>query len=78
MARRPLRLDEVRRYLEPGPTVLVSSHHAGEDNLMTLGWHMMLTFEPAPWDSFDLIRKSGECIVSLPAVDQIDVVVGGR
>ncbi|WFM70192.1 hypothetical protein [Halomonas sp. CKK8] len=31
-------LDRVRRYLEPGPIVLVSSAWQGERNIMTLGW----------------------------------------
>lgn len=40
-------LDQIRRFLEPGPIVLVSSAHKGERNLMTMGWHMMLGFAPA-------------------------------
>ena len=39
--------DKVRRFLEPGPIVLISSAHKSERNIMTLGWHMMLGFEPA-------------------------------
>ncbi len=35
-------LAKIRRFLEPGPIVLVSSAHQGERNIMTLGWHMML------------------------------------
>ena len=33
---------QVRRYLEPGPIVLVSSRWAGQSNIMTLGWHTVL------------------------------------
>ena len=40
-------LTKIRRFLEPGPVVLVSSAHKGERNIMTMGWHMMLGFEPA-------------------------------
>ena len=34
----------VRRFLEPGPIVLVSSAHKGETNIMTMGWHMIMEF----------------------------------
>ena len=37
----------VRRFLEPGPIVLVSSAHKGQTNIMTMGWHMMMEFSPA-------------------------------
>ena len=40
-------LTKIRRFLEPGPVVLVSSAHKGKRNIMTLGWHLMLGFEPA-------------------------------
>ena len=33
-------VDKVRRYLEPGPIVLVSSAWRGKTNTMTMGWHM--------------------------------------
>jgi flavin reductase (DIM6/NTAB) family NADH-FMN oxidoreductase RutF len=74
---------EIRRFLEPGPVVLVSSAWKGERNMMTVGWHMMLGFEPALvgcfiWDqnhSFDLIRRSKQCVINLPTVDLIDKVI---
>ena len=40
-------VDQVRRFLEPGPIVLVSSAHRGEQNIMTLGWHTILGFLPS-------------------------------
>ena len=40
-------LDRIRRFLEPGPIVLVSSAWEGKTNIMTMGWHMMLGFSPA-------------------------------
>ena len=40
-------VDKVRRFLEPGPIVLVSSAHKGETNIMTMGWHMVMEFSPA-------------------------------
>jgi flavin reductase (DIM6/NTAB) family NADH-FMN oxidoreductase RutF len=39
--------ENVRRFLEPGPIVLVSSAHKGKTNIMTMGWHMMMEFQPA-------------------------------
>jgi flavin reductase (DIM6/NTAB) family NADH-FMN oxidoreductase RutF len=77
-------LAKIRRFLEPGPIVLISSAHRGERNIMTLGWHMMLGFEPALWGcyiwdanhSYDLIRKSRECVINLPTADMIDTVIG--
>ena len=76
--------DKVRRFLEPGPTVLVSSAHKGERNVMTLGWHVVLGFDPSLvgcyiWDenhSFSLIRRSRECVINVPTVDLIDAVIG--
>lgn len=75
---------QIRRYLEPGPIVLVSSAHKGERDIMTLGWHMMLGFEPALvgcyiWDqnhSFSLIRASQECVINIPTADMVDAVIG--
>lgn len=77
-------LDKIRRYLEPGPVVLVSARDQGSDNIMTMGWHMMLGFSPALfacyiWDgdhSFEMLRNSRECVINLPTVDMIEQVVG--
>jgi len=76
-------LDQIRRYLEPGPVVLVSSMHQGERDIMTLGWHMMLGFDPSLvgcfiWDqnrSHELIRKSRQCVINLPTFDLVDRVI---
>jgi flavin reductase (DIM6/NTAB) family NADH-FMN oxidoreductase RutF len=73
----------VRRYLEPGPVVLVSSAYRGEQNIMTMGWHMILMDEPSLigcfiWDqnhSHDLVRRSRECVINVPTVDLAATVV---
>ncbi len=73
----------VRRFLEPGPIVLVSSAHGDETNIMTMGWHMMMEFEPAlvgccisaANHSFDLVRRSRQCVINLPTVDLAAEVV---
>lgn len=38
---------DVRRFLEPGPVVLVSSAWKNETNIMTMGWHMIMEFRPS-------------------------------
>ena len=88
MARSPKKRDfpvsQVRRYLEPGPIVLVSSRWRGKANVMTLGWHTVLEFVPslvgcmisAGNHSFGLIRDSGECVINLPTTALTDIVVG--
>jgi flavin reductase (DIM6/NTAB) family NADH-FMN oxidoreductase RutF len=78
-----LPVHEVRRFLEPGPIVLVSSACDGEDNIMTMGWHTVLEFVPSlvgcmitsANHSHDLIRKSGECIINIPEAHLVNQVV---
>lgn len=75
---------KVRRFLEPGPVVLVSSPWQGRTNIMTLGWHCVMEFSPSLlgcmiWSgnhSFAMIRGSGECVINLPTVALADAVVG--
>jgi flavin reductase (DIM6/NTAB) family NADH-FMN oxidoreductase RutF len=81
-AKKNFPVDKVRRFLEPGPIVLISSAHKGEQNIMTLGWHMMLEYDRVGcfvWDqnhSFSLIRGSRECVINIPTFDLIDTVIG--
>ena len=42
----PVPLDKAYRLLNHGPTVLVSAHHAGEDNVMAAAWACALDFAP--------------------------------
>ena len=88
MARYPKKSDfpvsQVRRYLEPGPIVLVSSRWQGKTNIMTLGWHTVLEFSPslvglmisAGNHSFQMIRGSRECVINLPTTALTDTAVG--
>ncbi len=77
-------VEKIRRFLEPGPIVLVSSAHDGEQNIMTMGWHMILGDGPSPigcyiWDqnhSRELVMGSKECVINLPTFDLIDAVIG--
>lgn len=74
---------KIRRFLEPGPIVLVSSSWRGKTNIMTLGWHTVLEFSPslvglmisAGNHSFDLICSSRECVINLPTTALTDTVV---
>jgi flavin reductase (DIM6/NTAB) family NADH-FMN oxidoreductase RutF len=84
----PLKSDfpvrRVRRYLEPGPIVLVSSKWEDKTNVMTLGWHTVLEFSPslvglmisAGNHSFQMIRHSRACVINLPTTALTDIVVG--
>lgn len=76
-------VENVRRFLEPGPIVLVSSAYKNETNIMTMGWHMMMEFSPSLVGclissanySFDLVRNSRQCVINLPTVDIATTVV---
>jgi flavin reductase (DIM6/NTAB) family NADH-FMN oxidoreductase RutF len=73
----------IRRFLEPGPIVLVSSAHKDQTNIMTMGWHMVMEFSPALVGcliaggnhSHELIRGSGQCVINIPTVDIAETVV---
>lgn len=77
-------LHKIRRYLEPGPIVLVSSAWQGQRNVMTMGWHTVMAFSPSLVGcviassnrSFDLVRQSRECVINLPTTRLLDAVVG--
>jgi flavin reductase (DIM6/NTAB) family NADH-FMN oxidoreductase RutF len=81
--KRDFPVSEVRRYLEPGPIVLVSSRWRGETNIMTMGWHTVMEFTPSLVGcviaegnhSFALIHKSRECVINLPTTALTDTVV---
>jgi flavin reductase (DIM6/NTAB) family NADH-FMN oxidoreductase RutF len=82
--KRNLPADNIRHFLEPGPIVLVSSAYRGETNIMTMGWHMVMGFQPSLiacyiWNenhSFEMIRKSRECVINIPTLDLATKVVG--
>ena len=65
-------VSNIRRFLEPGPIVLVSSAWKGKTNIMTMGWHMVLEFTPSLVGclissgnhSHDMISRSRECVIN--------------
>lgn len=77
-------VSEVRRFLEPGPIILVSSAWQSQLNIMTMGWYMIMECEPSLvgcyiWDlnhSFEMIRRSKECVINVPTADLASKVVG--
>lgn len=83
-AKQDFPVSQVRRYLEPGPVVLVTSAWQGEQNVMTMAWQTVMEFVPSlvgcvissANHSFELIRQSRECVINVPTTALIDVVVG--
>ncbi|GHC31846.1 flavin reductase family protein [Aidingimonas halophila] len=83
-AKQDFPVSDIRRYLEPGPVVLVSSAWQGDTNIMTLGWHTVMAFSPALVGcmisagnhSHGMIEKSRECVINLPTAALTDAVVG--
>lgn len=81
--KKDLPLHEIRRFLEPGPVVMVSSAYEGQTNIMTMGWLTVMEFTPSLVGcvisegnySFELIRKSGECVINLPEIPLLDTLV---
>jgi flavin reductase (DIM6/NTAB) family NADH-FMN oxidoreductase RutF len=77
----PVELRRAHRLLNHGPTTLVSSAHAGRRNVMAAAWAMPLDFDPPKVavviasDTFTrtLVDASGEFVLSLPTVDQLDL-----
>lgn len=82
--KKDLPTDQIRKFLEPGPIVLVSSCYKNETNIMTMGWYTVMEFNPAlvgciiasSNHSFNLIKKSRQCVINIPTADMIDTVVG--
>jgi len=74
---------EIRRFLEPGPIVLVSSAWKGATSIMTMGWHTVMEFSPSlvgcvisgANHSFEMIRRSKECVINIPTIDMAATVV---
>jgi flavin reductase (DIM6/NTAB) family NADH-FMN oxidoreductase RutF len=75
---------EIRRFLEPGPVVLVSSKWKDEINVMTMGWYTVMEFSPSligcvissENHSFNMIKKSKQCVINLPTQDLAKKVIG--
>ena len=78
-----MRISKVFTLMEPGPVVFVTSHDGKKNNIMTISWTMVMDFTPkfaittGPWNySYAALRKSKECVISIPTIDLLDQVVG--
>ncbi|MDO8875712.1 MAG: flavin reductase family protein [Pseudolabrys sp.] len=76
-------VSDIRRFLEPGPVVLVSSAHGDQRNIMTMGWHMVMEFTPSLVGclissgnhSYEMIARSKNCVINVPTVELARTVV---
>jgi flavin reductase (DIM6/NTAB) family NADH-FMN oxidoreductase RutF len=84
MAKKSLPLSEAYRLLEPGPVVLLTTAGDRGPNVMAMSWHMMMDFEPPVLAcvvssrdyTFEILKKTGECAISIPTVEIAKKVVG--
>ena len=84
MAKRAYPLSKVYGLLEPGPVLLLTTAHKGRANVMAMSWHTMMEFEPplvgcvisGRNHSFDALRITRECVLSIPSVELAKQVVG--
>lgn len=82
--KRNLPVERIRKYLEPGPIVLVSSAWKEQTNIMTMGWYTVMEFTPSligciiagSNHSYEMIRKSKACVINIPTVEMAKTVVG--
>lgn len=70
------------RLLNHGPTILVTSRHAGRQNVMAAAWNVPLDFDPPKiivvidknTYTRELIEAAGTFAINIPCVAQIDTV----
>jgi flavin reductase (DIM6/NTAB) family NADH-FMN oxidoreductase RutF len=78
-----LKISKAFTLMESGPVVLVTTYDGKKNNVMTISWTMVLDFKPTfaittgEWNySFTALRKTKECVISIPTVDMLNKVVG--
>lgn len=78
-----LEISKAFTLMESGPVVLITTNDGKKDNIMTISWTTVLDFTPlfaivtGEWNySFAALRKTKECVISIPTVDMLDTVVG--
>jgi len=78
-----LQISKAFTLMESGPVVLVTTNDGKKNNIMTISRTMVMDFTPlfaittGPWNySFAALRKTKECVISIPTVDMLDKVVG--
>jgi flavin reductase (DIM6/NTAB) family NADH-FMN oxidoreductase RutF len=78
-----LSLDQAYRLLNHGPTVLVSTQHSNQRNVMAAAWNMPLDFDPPKIAividkntyTRELIEASGSFVINVPCRAQAEMVV---
>jgi len=81
--KRDFPVGEIRRFLEPGPIILVSSAWNGKMNIMTMGWHMVMETKPSLVGTYiwtedytrRMVLKSRECVINIPTVELLDTAI---
>ncbi|MBL8517794.1 MAG: flavin reductase family protein [Betaproteobacteria bacterium] len=79
----PVDLAKAARLLNHGPTVLVSAHHAGMDNVMAAAWACALDFTPPKLTvvldkstmTRELVEQSGVFGIQVPTVAQLQLTL---
>jgi flavin reductase (DIM6/NTAB) family NADH-FMN oxidoreductase RutF len=82
--KRDFPVSDIRRFLEPGPVVLVSSAYKGKRNVRTMGWHTVMEFTPSLVGcviasgnhSYTMVSGARECVINVPTVELARVVAG--
>ncbi|SDR61617.1 flavin reductase family protein [Paraburkholderia tuberum] len=79
---KPVELGKASRLIHHGPTVLVSAHHQGVDDVMAVGWACALDFAPPKVTvvldkvarTRELVEGSAIFVVQVPTVAQLQLV----
>lgn len=77
----PVELEKSYRLLNHGPTVLVSAHHEGVDNVMAAAWACALDFSPPKLTvvldkntrTRQLVEQSGQFLIQVPTVNLLQL-----
>jgi flavin reductase (DIM6/NTAB) family NADH-FMN oxidoreductase RutF len=75
-------LNRAFTFVESGPVLLISTHHRGKSNLMTVSCHASMGFEPTlgiclgPWNfSYTALAETGECVIAVPHAGLLEKIV---
>ncbi|KGW45139.1 flavin reductase domain protein, FMN-binding protein [Burkholderia pseudomallei MSHR684] len=79
-------LKKAYRLINHGPTVLVSAHHDGVDNVMAAAWACALDFSPPKLTvvldkaakTRELIEQSGRFVIQVPTGRAVAAHAGSR
>lgn len=77
----PVEMGKAYRLINHGPTVLVSSHHGGIDNVMAAAWCCVLDFSPPKLTvvidkatkTRELVEQSSRFVIQVPTARQLQL-----